>query len=81
MDNSKPLDTQDRIKTQLGETTLSNLATGLKAYIVLRVNIEQGNRVVVNVQEMGDNVAKAIMPFGRNFGSHSSYLELCVFFL
>jgi hypothetical protein len=63
MDNSKPLDTQDRIKTQLGETTLSDLATGLKAYIVLRVNIEQGNRVVVNVQEMGDNVAKAIMPY------------------
>lgn len=66
IDNSKYLDNQDKIITQLGETTLSELATGLKAYIILRVNIINKNKVVVNIQEMGDNVAQIVLPYLNN---------------
>jgi hypothetical protein len=61
--DSSTLLEDDCIKTKFGTTTIDNLATGIKGYIIICNKIKYSNgRTLISVVECGDNVISSLIP-------------------
>ena len=62
IDNSTLLH-DDCIKTKFGTTTMDNLATGIKGYIIICNIINHSNdKTLISVVECGDNIITELIP-------------------